>query len=154
MRSRRSPGSSTTAAMRQSPWTMPVNTDSADVPGEELEAAAQRELRRGRVVAASLVSVEPVIGVVHMDHDSRLRFADLVDVGQRNVRVLRAEMHHHRALGFPVELAGNAAAIVGDRTGDTAEIGRGEPCDQAAEAIADNADLAEAFAIVDRGLHV
>src|SRR5215475_15783315 len=68
-----------------------------DVLPQEREGALARELRALGVVRATLVAVEPVTGGIDVERLRRLRLADLLDVGHRDLLVGLAEMEHHRA---------------------------------------------------------
>src|SRR3546814_15875486 len=82
-----------------------------------------------------------------------MRRLDVPDLGQRDARILRAPMEHHRAFRLRVLVCRDVAAVVADRRVD-GRARRREPRHGAAHAEADDADLAGAPALPDRRLDV
>src|SRR6478609_3616088 len=138
--------------------------DSRRVPAaylsEVLAEVEQRAFERGRggasVVGAALIAVEAVVGCVEVDLDFRMRLLEGLDALDRDVRILIAEMRHRRHRGPARWLAAHrhAAAVVGDRRRQAAYFLGRAPDQEAAPAVADDADLAGPGDVVDRSLDV
>src|SRR6185503_5007367 len=114
----------------------------ADVLAEELQGSFARLLCRRLVVRAALVAVEAVVRRVDEDLVLLVLLGELLHSGDRDHRVLLAEVRHHRHLGLDVGVVENAAAVVGGRRDQAARLRRRHPGDEAAPAIADDPDLA------------
>ena len=83
-----------------------------------------------------------------------MRGRDLAHAGDRDVVVLFAEMQHCRDARLQVLEADDAAAVVADGRRKARRLRRGEPGQGAAQAIADDADLAAALGRFDRRVDV
>src|SRR5215469_13054889 len=121
---------------------------------EEIEAAAERQLRRAGIVAAALVAIEAVPSGIDMERDLGMRSAHLLHVGHRDALVGLAEVQHDRHARLLVGMRSDRPAIITDSGGDAAQPRRREISERAAPAIADDADLADLRRLVDRRLQI
>src|SRR5690606_25099273 len=128
--------------------------DSRRLLGQKFERALERELRILRAVTAALVAIETVARA-RIDEQRILRIGvlDLLDVGQRDRRVLVTEVVQDRAARFLVEHLRDAAAVVRDRRIELELAGR-NVSDGAAPAEADDGGAAGAARLVRRSLQV
>ena len=77
-----------------------------------------------RVVALPLVAIEAVVGGIDVDLDVRMGGGDLFDPGDRDVRVLLAEMEERRDLRLQVLLPDDPAAVIADRGAEARKLRR------------------------------
>src|SRR4029453_15212127 len=85
---------------------------SADVLVEELDRALEREPRARRVVVGGVRAVEAVARRIQVIDPLRKRLADRLDLAQRDVGVLLAEMQHERASWRIREQLRDPAAVI------------------------------------------
>src|SRR5437667_4347934 len=116
--------------------------DSADVLAQEFQRTLARELGCRGVVALALIAVEAVIGGIHEDLRFRVRSRELLYAGDGKHRIALAEMRHERAFGLLVAGVEYPVAIVREGTGESGRARGTHPDDEAAPAIADDADAA------------
>src|SRR5882762_1694113 len=106
------------------------------------DLALARLLGRGRVIRPAVIAVEAVIRRVEEDLLLRMLGGELLHAFGRDHRVLLAEVAHHRDARLDVGVVEDAAAVVRHRGSQPRHLCRGHPRDEAAPAIADDADLA------------
>src|SRR3990172_9597395 len=121
---------------------------------QELERAFARKLGRFGMVAAALIAVEAVPGLVIMRNRLRVCRSALFCRFGRNGLVGLAPVEHDRAFGLLGDQVRNRASIVRYRAGKTGQPGAGHPRRCAAEAVAHDADLADRLRVLDRGSDV
>src|SRR5258705_8748032 len=86
--------------------------------GKEVEAARPGDVGAGLVVARPLIAVEAVLRArIDEDLDVRSLAPDGLDIGQRNARVLFAEMQLCRYFRLVVGKTNDGAAVIADRRG-------------------------------------
>ena len=111
--------------------------------GEEVEGLRARGVGGFLVVGAALVAVESVANAhEHVARDLRPRGLDLFNVGHGDRVIGLAEEQNGRNLRLLVAGRRDAAAVIADRRAQSGEIAGGQEGQRAAEAIADDADLA------------
>src|SRR5580704_6203666 len=94
--------------------------------GEEGERPLQGEVRARFVVAAALVAIEAVVGVVDINGHRRIGLFDLAYVVHRDVLILLAEMQYGGRLGLLRQHRRDAAAVIADGRLDARDsAGRG-----------------------------
>ena len=83
---------------------------------EKRQAARPGDVGAGLVVACALVAVKAVLRAgIDVDFDLGPLGLDGLDIGQRNARILFAEMQLRRHLRFVVGKADDGAAVIADR---------------------------------------
>src|ERR1700722_4152369 len=87
---------------------------SAQMIVEKRQRALQGEIGARFIVAAALVAIAAVIGVVNVDGHRGIGLLDLVLVACREVLILLAEMQHDRPLRLLAEHGRDAAAVIAD----------------------------------------
>src|SRR6266850_231102 len=136
-------------------YRAPRNDDrsSLQMLGKEREAARPGDIGTGLVVASAFVAVKAVLRAgIAVNLDIGPLGLDGIDIGQRNARVLFAEMQLCRHLRLVVGKANNGAAVIANGGRQARQFGRSRIGDAAAEAEADNADRSDIPNGVDRGL--
>src|ERR1700682_5068369 len=100
---------------------------------EEAEAARPGDIGTGLVVARPLVAMKTVLrSRIDVDLDLGPLCADGLDIGERNARILFAEMQLRRHLRFVVGETNDGAAVIADRSRQPRQFCRGGIRDAAA----------------------
>jgi hypothetical protein len=82
---------------------------------EEIESALARQRGARRVVAAPLVAIEAMIGIVDIDRQIGVLGLEFLYAGQRDMRVLRAKVQDRRNARRFVFRGKHAAAVIAGR---------------------------------------
>src|SRR5579884_2770871 len=108
---------------------------------QEGEGALACKLRRFRVVAGPILTVEAVAGVIPKDLHLGMQLLHAINILFRDVPVLRTEVQHHRAARPLFGKTRDISAVVSNRSIDL-QARRRQPCGGPTKTIPNNTAFA------------